>query len=94
MGQTRCNGICVSTSLSNLNCGMCGRMCASNQVCAFGNCITVQGCPVGQVRCQSGGGGGGGGLTTCVNTQTSNTNCGQCGVSCPTGTTCMSGVCR
>jgi hypothetical protein len=80
--------------VSNVNCGMCGRACASNQVCFNGNCITVgMTCPMGQTRCITGGGGGGMG-TACFNLQTSNTNCGMCGYACPMGTTCMMGVCR
>lgn len=49
-----------------------------------GSCTpcTVQ-CPVGQVNC--------GGI--CVNINTSNTNCGACGNSCPAGTTCVAGTC-
>lgn len=41
-------------------------------------------CPEGQTRCSPG---------TCCNLASDNNNCGACGNSCPTGTTCQSGEC-
>jgi hypothetical protein len=78
VGQTLCNGVCVSTQTDPLNCGACGQACATGQVCEAGSCA----CPAGQTLCDGG----------CTSTLTDPANCGRCGTVCATGT-CIAGQC-
>ncbi len=56
--------------------------CTSGQTCTAGVCMAM-GCPTGQTLC------GG----SCIDTQTSPTQCGACGNACPAGNACTAGVC-
>ena len=68
-GQTLCGTACVVTNGSDvLNCGHCGTTCPAGQTCNAGSC----GCSSGQAMCDS----------SCVDTATSNANCGTCGHAC------------
>jgi hypothetical protein len=103
------NGCETSTSMDARNCGACGRVCASGQVCNAGACTNP---PIvcGNGRCEPGETCGScpgdcgacapsctGGLAlcsgSCVNTQTDANNCGACNARCTSGQTCSGGVC-
>ncbi len=61
-GKTRCGSTCTATSTDPKNCGKCGTVCASGQVCSQGACAA--GCSGGETLCggpaDSGAGSGGG----------------------------------
>lgn len=86
--QTQCGDVCSDTQTDSENCGGCGKLCPSAEVCVKGACVTE--CPSGDTLCTAGDSGAG----TCVNTRSDNHNCGSCHHSCPTGQVCSSGVCN
>jgi hypothetical protein len=45
-GYTQCGTQCIDTSRDRNNCGGCGRVCPSLQICSNGHC-----CPKGYVYC-------------------------------------------
>ncbi|MFO0607211.1 MAG: fibrinogen-like YCDxxxxGGGW domain-containing protein [Polyangiales bacterium] len=86
---------CEASTLSNaMNCGACGAVCTAGPnaavACVSGRCRTA--CNAGFADCDGNPGNG------CeVNLLTSLTNCGACGMECPSGpssaATCTSGIC-
>jgi stigma-specific protein Stig1 len=83
-GLRRCHGKCVNTDSDVHNCGACGNLCESGQVCSHGTCKTK--CATGLTNC------GG----SCVDVQTDADNCGGCGNVCAgnaTGVNCSAGTC-
>jgi hypothetical protein len=46
---TLCNGTCVDTQSDEANCGTCGKVCGTNQVCQRGFCFPKAACPATQV---------------------------------------------
>ncbi len=82
-------GLCVDTSTDRLNCGGCGKACASGQVCSDGTCVVS--CPGTEINC------GG----SCIDPKTSNSNCGasgncsgaNAGTACTGGDVCSGGMC-
>jgi hypothetical protein len=48
-GQAVCDGRCVDIQVDRSNCGMCGRACASGEICMAGACALS--CPAGQAPC-------------------------------------------
>ncbi|HEY8431140.1 MAG TPA: MXAN_6577-like cysteine-rich protein, partial [Sandaracinaceae bacterium] len=52
------------------------------QVCNAGTCEV--GCPTGETACSG----------TCVNLQTDEANCGECGMACGAGQVCVAGTCE
>jgi hypothetical protein len=47
-GGACCNGTCLDTQSDESNCGGCGTVCGTNQVCQGGTCFPKAACPVGQ----------------------------------------------
>jgi hypothetical protein len=89
MGQMMCGAACADLQTDPTNCGMCGMACPAGNTCAMGRCVAPRPtCMMGETDCAPMAP-----TPTCVNTQTSNANCGACGVACPTGQTCQMGAC-
>jgi hypothetical protein len=76
-----CGGRCVDLRSDVRNCGRCGAICASNEVCTDGVCGIA--CPSGQSACGS----------VCVDLQSDPAHCGACGTRCPSGRPCEGGFC-
>ena len=72
---------CTNFASDVNNCGGCGVVCSTGQVCTSGTCTTV--CGEGETSCDG----------VCVNENTDPNNCGGCGTVCSTGQACASGVC-
>ena len=79
--RTSTNGCEIDVRANTANCGACGVVCPSGQVCADGACSVP--CPPGQARC--------GGV--CTNTANDPANCGACGHPCGAGLLCGGGAC-
>jgi len=79
-GLAKCGTSCVDLSTDKNNCGLCGDVCANNQVCNSSMCA----CASGTSDCNG----------TCADLQTANANCGTCGNACSAGTVCTNGVCN
>ena len=69
---------CVNWLTDSNNCGACGNVCPTGEVCQGGSCVCTSG---GDTRCG------------CANEQTDANNCGQCGLQCARGETCQTGSC-
>ncbi|MEZ4406095.1 MAG: hypothetical protein R3A52_06440 [Polyangiales bacterium] len=82
------NGCESSTLTDSANCGMCGRACASGQVCVAGVCGTT--CLPPNTACT-------GSVASCTNTAVDPANCGMCGRACALANTavngCVAGAC-
>lgn len=80
-GTTLCSGVCIDTSTSLTNCGMCGKTCPSgvSSICSGGSCY----CDYPTSLCGS----------ACVDKTRDPYNCGSCGKTCAAPTTCVSGIC-
>jgi len=84
-----CNGVCRSLAQDPENCGACGQVCGSNSGCVQGVCVTGATCPSAtSCSCPTGQGACG---SACVDMQTDQRNCGECGDVC--GGTCTAGRC-
>ena len=81
VGEARCDGACIDTTSSMDNCGGCGEVCNSLEICASGACV----CDSGLTACDG----------VCIDTDTDENNCGDCGETCDTlnGETCDAGTC-
>ena len=78
---TPCGEICVETSKDPKNCGACGVVCASDEVCSAGDCTSE--CTDGTVACDA----------SCVDLDTDPDHCGGCNEPCPDGVPCSNGFC-
>jgi hypothetical protein len=79
-GQVICGKSCVDPSTDKRNCGGCGNLCPSNEVCVDGTCT----CPSPEQLC----------ARTCTDLTSDPTNCGQCGRACPQrADSCVNGTC-
>jgi hypothetical protein len=91
-GSFCCGGSCVPESPDS--CGQSCTACGATDLCCAGGCV-----PQGALHCNTCGTGCGGDCCTdahtgeCVNLQTDESNCGVCGVECPSGDTCSNGMC-
>ncbi len=81
VGQIRCGAYCVRNDTIE-NCGTCGHLCASTELCAAGTC---------EARCDSPKTVCG---TTCTDPATDPAHCGSCDKACATGMQCVGGACR
>jgi len=80
-GQTACDGTCVDTSTSPSNCGSCGNICSTGQVCDLGSCSDS--CSGGKTNCDG----------ACVDTTSDPTHCGDCATVCGSNDACSGGSC-
>jgi hypothetical protein len=77
--QTFCDGQCTSYLTDRNNCGACGNVCRSDEVCSDGACV----CNPGFTEC----------VDACVDLQTDPVNCGACEHACYTDEHCSGGAC-
>ena len=80
-GQVLCYGTCIDLNTSKTNCGVCGNICTSGQLCSAGTCTNT--CLPSQSLCSG----------SCSTLATDSANCGGCGVVCAQNQYCASGVC-
>ncbi|MDX9719423.1 MAG: hypothetical protein RBU37_01655 [Myxococcota bacterium] len=89
---TACAGSCVELDSNPQHCGACGHNCLMGQLCCDGECVTpgssehcggCDPCEEGFDCCGQ----------SCVNTESSNENCGSCGNACSSSQVCCNGVC-
>ena len=79
-----CNGEpCVDVTANTQNCGQCGKVCRTRELCQNGSCSCNGGghsgsCASAETCCSDG----------CHETQTDVKNCGGCGAACPGGQVC------
>jgi hypothetical protein len=79
----KCDGIWAALDTDENNCGSCGNVCASGEICQSGVCVLAYSPPEGLVEC--------GGTFTFTSSDES--NCGSCGNSCSSGEICQDGNC-
>lgn len=85
-GVTNCGGTCRDLTNDRDNCGACGRVCATGQICLNSSCRMLETpvtCGSGLVNCNG----------SCRNVQLDDANCGACGTVCAMGQTCTAGRC-
>jgi len=73
---------CANPKKDRENCGVCGKTCASGEVCKDGTCALD--CAAGQTACSDG---------KCHDLQNDNAHCGACGTACAAGQVCSAGAC-
>ncbi len=92
-----CNDVpCVDVTLDNNNCGKCGNVCGTGEICITGTCQCIGGgdggttmaCSAGQACCPGPLGSG------CTSVTTDVANCGSCGHACQAMETCESSQCQ
>lgn len=79
-GQECCDGLCITTTADEDNCGCCGNSCNTGESCTNGACGCNGGpsCQAGEVCCATG----------CVDPFEDEENCGGCGIQCTMSTEC------
>ena len=80
-GMTSCAGTCVDLVADPDNCGACGLVCNSSEVCSKGQCSLA--CQTGFTACER----------ACVNLRNDIAHCGECGEACQPGEVCSDGQC-
>ena len=90
IGQSCCSGSCIDLSSDSLNCGSCGNQCPIGQTCYKGICQVCNPPCEPPLECCEGVG-----LATgyCVDKSSDNYNCGECGLVCPSGYSCVNSSC-
>jgi len=81
-GLLTCGGRCVDTQSDRGNCGTCGTVCGSEQVCSNGDCQLH--CVGGTTKCSDG----------CVDTMVDPAHCGACDAACASEEVCAEGKCQ
>jgi hypothetical protein len=81
-GANVCQEQCSDPISDPGNCGGCGIVCATGQVCSSGQC-SVQGCANGLTNCSG----------ACVDVNQDIRHCGSCGNACPAGFNCGNLTC-
>lgn len=90
-----CNNKCVNVDTDCLNCGFCGKKCASNEICCKGKCVNVltsrnncgycgMKCKYNETCCKG----------KCKNIYYDKRNCGACHNKCKYGEFCAYGMCN
>ena len=96
-GTGTCCGLsCAQLSSDPLNCGVCGRLCTTDEVCQRGTCaVATCTAPLQGNPCHAVDGGADGQCcgTGCLNVRTDRLNCGACNRVCPGDAGCVSGMC-
>lgn len=80
---TECGGSCVDTRFDPANCGGCGTVCGSSEICLTGACTPQGSCTGALVECSG----------TCVDPRNNPAHCGGCGATCSAGEVCNVGTC-
>jgi alpha-tubulin suppressor-like RCC1 family protein len=76
-----CGDTCVDVQSDFQNCGDCGNVCPTDQVCSHGTCAVV--CGGGSSRCGN----------NCVDLKSDPNNCGGCNNQCAGGQVCSNATC-
>lgn len=84
-GLVACADTCVDPARDRLNCGACGAVCGTGQVCNDSQCECRTDVSAGSALTACGG--------ECVTTATNARHCGACGVACAKGEVCNEGRC-
>lgn len=80
-GAALCGETCTVLSFDPANCGACGTVCGTGEVCSMGQCGAS--C-LGSTLCNG----------KCADLQNDPANCGGCGTACQAGETCAAGMCQ
>jgi hypothetical protein len=108
-GENECTSSCVNLTTDPQHCGACDITCRTDHVCTEGKCtcspVQVEcngtcigacradqvcgaagkcACPSNQIECKG----------ACITSLEAAGFCGACGTTCPSGQTCVSGVCK
>jgi hypothetical protein len=83
-GSVACGDSCVHLASSAQNCGGCGNVCASGDICDRGRCHpAAAGCSLPTSLCGS----------DCVDVASDEQHCGGCGNACPSTASCSGSIC-
>ena len=86
-GTDACPDGCYNRKSDPYNCGSCGNVCLSGEVCQKGECRCPAGvvcCPQGTTNC----------FGSCVDPASDSNNCGSCGNFCSGSQVCSGGSCQ
>jgi len=84
-GLTTCGSTCVNAQTDPANCGVCGRVCATQDFCEDAVCVPpATSCDDGLELCSG----------RCYDTQTNRDHCGSCDHACDSGENCVAASCE